>query len=198
MESESLLLVVVLLLVILLIVLIAVVVVFGFRLLKIQNSKNNESTVQTNGLYEKYQIPDEVKSLIENSKKTEEQNQNINEHFCVDHPEILAKGICAISSENLCELCLTKEDDIKIGRKYLNTYLDNSWTDLEMIRHTSENSSLISQIESLKKNLWDENQTPIIMQKQFKIDIDTDIIETYTLVKVIESDADSIRNSLQS
>lgn len=182
---ENVLIGVVALLVILVIALLVVVIIFLFKFLKIKEQELN--------LPPKEKYSPEIQNLITelSSKK-----QDIGAQFCVDHDELPAKGICSISDQAYCELCLSKEGDIKLARKYLNLYLDHEWKDLFILNDEDLGPDRLNDLIRIKKDLWAKSEIPLITQKQFKINIEKDRIEAYTLVKARVNDSDSIQNKL--
>lgn len=117
---------------------------------------------------------------------------------CVDHPEIPAAGICCLSDEAYCELCLAKENDLKFARKYLGLVLDNTWEDILVVRNEGVGSKKLQEFYQSKKYLWQEFGTPVIAQKQFKINIENDKIEAYTMIKCRPEDKDQVKTSIKT
>ena len=111
---------------------------------------------------------------------------------CIDHPELPAKGICSISDLPYCELCLAKEGDIKFARKYLDLILDNTWEEVFILNNEELGADKLNRLYALKKQVWKSDDLPIITQKQFKINIENDRIEAYTMVSCRIEDKDSI------
>lgn len=198
---ENLLFAVVILLCIILVVLLAVVVFFLFRFLKIKEKAllskneagNNNITLKHKG---SNFIPSVVHTEMVEAKKYIQQNPSASGSFCIDHPELPAKGICSISDEAYCDLCITKEKDIRMARKYLNLFLDNDWLELFMINNNSTGADKLNETMRLKRELWRDSQIPVITQKQFKINIESDEIETYTVIMGRENDQDTIQEKL--
>lgn len=181
---ENLLIAIVILLAILVVGLLAVVIFFLSKLLK-----NRESSPGTSG--ERGISPEVMKAIEEaNHIKT-----NTTGQFCVDHSELLAKGMCAISNEVYCDLCITKENEVKVARKYLDLWLDSEWEDVYMVSNQLIGADKLNELIRLKKELWKEQSIPIITQKQFKINIENDRIEAYTMVKGRKEDEPLIKST---
>ena len=115
---------------------------------------------------------------------------------CIDHPEVPAAGMCCLSDEAYCDQCLAKENDLKFARKYLGLVLDNAWEDILVIRNESVGTKKLQEFYQSKKQLWLEFGTPIIAQKQFKINIENDKIEAYTMIKCRPEDKDHVKTSI--
>lgn len=111
---------------------------------------------------------------------------------CIDHPELPAKGMCNISDQPYCELCLAKEGDIKFARKFLDLILDNTWEEIFILNNEELGADKLNRLFEVKKHVWKLEDLPIITQKQFKINIENDRIEAYTMVSCRMEDKDSI------
>lgn len=186
MES-NLLIILVTVLIIFIMVLIGLLAYFGHRFLKVKEleaAKNisayksmatqKDSNVQQ---IEKRKINPELMSALRAKKEEVEQSL-----YCVDHPDEFAKGKCAISLEPYCEHCLTKQGDVKISRKYLDLYLDNDWVEVLMVPNDAHNSDVKERILKMKKSMWDSQSLPLIIQEHYKINVQDDEIEEYTVI----------------
>jgi hypothetical protein len=133
------------------------------------------------------------KQNLENHSEVIEQKNS--SAFCFDHHEELAHGRCAISGEFYCERCLSRQEEVTVAKKYLDEYLDYEWVEL-VILSNEENQGSISQINDLKKKIWEEQKQPIIVQGHFKINVQTDKIELFTVVLSRLEDQDRIKQQL--
>ena len=144
-----------------------------------------------------------LKKIVEsNSKKSlnaeinKEEYSEFSSQSCVDHPERPAVGICSLSDEPYCELCLAKENDLKFARKYTNLVLDSQWDDLFVLANEEVDQSKINHFYDFKREKWNQDSLPIIAQKQYKINIENDKIEMYTIIKCRVEDKYSLTHEL--
>ena len=181
---ENLLLAIVIVLAVLVLGLFAMV---GFLIYKMFQLKNNpvESSATT--------YAPEVADAI---AQAQQYKDILVSQFCVDHPELFAKGVCALSNKSYCELCLTKENDVKVARKYLDMLLDSKWENLHMLNSAKVSADNLNQLFKTKKELWDLEELPIIVHREFKINIENDQVETYVFVKVREQDIETVTPKL--
>lgn len=182
---EKILYIVIILLAFVLVILLAAIVFFLFRYLKMKETEKIQSTPADADHPSYKKMPPEVK---ENIKKAKESKSQLVGSFCVDHPDLAAKGRCSISDELYCELCLTKEKDIKLARKFLNLFLDHEWPVFSLINNSEVGANKLNEVMRVKKELWKEKQLPIITQRQFKINIENDKIETFTAIMIRDID----------
>ena len=188
MENALLIVIVVLSIMVLLLLVIVVAFLLKFLQIKDEGTKSLDETLTGK------KIPKEIRRAINNAKNAAK--ENLLGRQCVDHPELPARGMCSISNEIYCELCLTKEKDIKIARKHLALLLDYNWEHLYMIHNERAGADKINELMRVKKNLWKEQSIPVVTQKQFKINIENDRIEDYTAVMAREEDCDLVKKTL--
>jgi hypothetical protein len=202
MES-NLLIILVAILIIFIIVLIALLAYFGHRFLKLREleaqNKNQppKVTAETQEVLPKEKsvihkkISPELMASLRAKKKEAEASL-----YCVDHPDEFANGKCAISSEPYCEHCLTKQGDVRISRKYLDLYLDNEWTEVRMIANDESNKDVKNRIMKMKKEMWETENLPLIVQEHYKINVQDDEIEEFTVILSRVDDQDYVKKEL--
>lgn len=193
---DNLLIILVIILLISVIVLIGVLAYFGNRFLKMKEQErlNPEIKVDDNKLEspETHKaISPELLSALRSGKK-----QETHALYCKDHPDEVSNGKCAISGDAYCEHCLTKQGDIRIARKYLDLYLDNEWEEIYMIPTDKKNTELKDRLMKVKKELWNNESLPVIIQGHYKINIQEDQIEEFIVVLTRNEDKEHIKNEL--
>lgn len=203
--DNNILTILVIVLICTILVLIAVLAYFGHRFLKLRELEAKNIKPHT---FAGDQLKNEESSPEFASKKQKKSNSELltslrssNKDFekslyCVDHPEELAQGTCAISGEAYCVHCLVKQEDIKVARKNLDLYLDNEWEQVKMIYNDGKNIDLKIQINSIKEELWSTESLPIIIQEHFKINVEDDEIEEFTVILSRVEDKDYISKEL--
>ena len=182
---EKILYIVIILLVLILVILLITITAFLYKYLKLKEGEKLKSSPLDKDHPSFKKIPLEVKSSIEQAKESRKQLVG---SFCVDHPDLPAKGRCGIFDELYCELCLTKENDVKIARKFLSLFLDNDWPTHYLVNNNEVGADRLNEIMRVKKELWKSKQIPVITQRQFKINIENDKIEIFTAVMFREID----------
>lgn len=159
-----------------LVTLISALTFLAYRYLKLKESQLAPVIVES-------KILPNLQDQISGYKKIEPASS-----YCIDHPENKAKGICSISSEAFCELCLTKQDDLRLGRKYLDFYLDTEWIKLLMVEDEQLDLENLEQLKAIKNEGWISEKRPLIIQDQFKINIEEDKIESYKVLLTRQED----------
>lgn len=189
---EKALFIIVIILCVVLIILLGVVAYFLYRFLKSKESTLNSVQDQQEKSLEQ-RMPEEVKAKVAHAQSV---TKSLEGRFCIDHPEMPAKGICSISGDQYCELCITKERDVRIARKYLHMFLDTDWKQSYFFNDAQMGEQKIEELMRVKSQLWRNKEVPVIAQKQFKINIENDDIETYTSVLTREEDKSLIESRL--
>ncbi len=193
---ETTLIVILVILTLCLLTVIGMLTFFAYKFYKLQSYSGTPGTVSqsvndalSRRISDK-EIPSELLAEIERDKN---KLNDLPGHYCSDHPELVAKGKCSISDQMYCELCLTKENDIRIARKYLDMLLDSNWNHTYMLNNEQVGADKLNELIKLKKEIWRTEQIPLIVQKQFKINIEKDRIEAYTVVMARESEEEIIK-----
>ena len=65
-----------------------------------------------------------------------------------------------------------------------------------MLNNEKVGADTLNQLVKHKKQLWASNEVPIVTQMQFKINIEEDRSEAYTIVMAKTSDKDFVKSEL--
>ncbi len=189
-------------LILLLFILIVVLAILGNRFLKIKESQVNISQNTDSSKVDSQ--TDKQKTKVEKRKVSPEilealrskgvDKSQINSVYCNDHPDVYSNGKCSISLEPLCEQCLSKQGEILVGRKYLDLFLESEWEELFMIK---QDKDVKDRFLKTKKELWENDQLPVIIQGHYKINVQDDNIEEYIVVLARPEDKDVVKRSFK-
>lgn len=108
--------------------------------------------------------------------------------YCENHPNEQAQGICAICEGSYCEKCLKEDESLNFCPEHFNTYLENSWLSFHKVRTTPTESENGIILYSLKQNLWQRHGIPTYIITHYKIDVESDIVESHVHLYVREGD----------
>lgn len=177
--------------------LIGYLVYFSHRFLRLQESKKQEQEVENKEL--------SLEELVKSGKltpelakivKESEGKSNLEAKLCSDHPDTPAFKQCALSGEYLCANCITKQRDTWVAKKYMDLFLDSNWEEFIMLANTEENQDNIQEILDRKRELWSGDNVPLIVQGHYKINVENDNIESFTVVLIRPEDRDKIQQAL--
>ena len=198
---ETLIIVLIVILLILVLIFFGIIILLGMKLLKqnqIRESQENPVQITTessiSGLLAKEDFHKDAQEQISMARSM--RGGDIVGIKCMDHPESSAKGVCSISDEPYCELCITTENEVRFARKFLDLYLDSKWEVIYFVNNESLGRDKVQDLYKTKKSIWKESETPLITQKQYKINIESDEVELYTMVMARDIDHEVIKEKL--
>lgn len=179
-------------------VLMIALLVFVFKLLK---SKGQQGVLeqQLGNISNNYLTTADLieKKILESSSLEQKietvSHNNLSGDYCIDHPSEVSIGNCAISGNAYCNHCLKTFQNVKVGKKFLNMYLASDWIDFLIIPKKDIYEDVDINLLELKRQLWEQNQLPVIVQNHHKINIDDDKIESFTVFKGRKADLDALR-----
>jgi hypothetical protein len=112
--------------------------------------------------------------------------------YCANHPQDHAKGMCSICQECFCEECIKEHDGLTFCNPHFRLYISHEWTELETIKTTPDTPETAFPIYDFKKLLWEEEGLPAVISTHYKINIDTDTIESFVKLLVRTDELDSL------
>lgn len=118
--------------------------------------------------------------------------------YCVNHPQDHGKGLCAICQDSLCEECLKEHDGLNFCGAHFRLYLGHDWVELETIKTTPETPESAFPIYDFKKDLWEKERLPAIISTHYKINIETDKIESFVRLLVRTQEEEALKERFQN
>jgi len=162
----TIILVVLVLAIVILIALVGLMIFFFFKFQKQQSLTNN---VQTNV------TPIAKKSLPET-------------RMCSVHPDLAAATSCAVCDEYFCSNCLRQHENLYFCSPHLHLFLEGQWKEYDSIQTSASDPENGVRYYELKRKLWRDQNIPMVILTHYKIDVDTDTINTFLKVLVREND----------
>ncbi len=189
MSLETIIIAVAIVLLLVIILLVAMMIYMGVQFLKLkeQQFKNHHATSLENSTG---MNPELLASLRKTQKLIK------NENYCIDHPDQMSEGVCAISGDYFCLHCLKNENGIKIGKRYLELYANAQWQQVVMLPADVGNNDLYERILKIKQEMWQKKQLPMIVQGHYKINIQDDSIESFTVIMGRVEDINTLQDQL--
>ena len=199
---------------------IALLAYFGHRFLKLKEIERNSTKVLDTSndrdvrlLMERNVDPELLNALrandprdkftsIENHEKFDTNklvNQSLAQNLasvCVDHPDAPALKKCAITDQSYCEHCITRQLDVWVAKKYLDVLLDSEWEEMFMLPDTKGHHDVKTRLKKIKTELWETKGIPLLIQGHYKINVEDDKIESYTVIKARTEDLKLLRKEL--
>lgn len=143
--------------------------------------------------------PQAVKpEVLEDLKQKQSAFKDHNLSMCLYHPEERARGLCAISSEPICEHCLRENDGIIVGPEHFRTLIENEWIAIETILTTPDSTEASAHLFEFKQQQWHTRKKPMFISTHYKINVNDDFIESHVSLNVIKAESDLLLTELQS
>ncbi len=159
------------LLAIIAIALFALIAIFGYIALR-RDLQKEES--------EEGKLTQKISSLIDKNRSTE---------------KIL--GLCSICEKELIENDYFNVESLHLCREHFSVYTQSEWVPITNQRTTSETPEKGVYIYNFKKNLWNDDKIPTFILCEYKIDVESDIIETYVQLHVQKENEAELRNRIK-
>jgi hypothetical protein len=130
--------------------------------------------------------------IITNSPKTLKTNKpsshHQNEGMCHYHSNEAARAQCAICSDLLCQQCNREYEHLHFCPTHFELYTSHQWRPLTTVVTRPQTPQHGVALYEFKENLWDNKKIPSYVVTHYKIDVETDQIESYIQLYVREEE----------
>ncbi|MCO4792938.1 MAG: hypothetical protein KC493_04455 [Bacteriovoracaceae bacterium] len=116
---------------------------------------------------------------------------------CEEHEDTRAVNVCAICSTQLCELCVREDENIVFCPSHFKTYVDHNWVEISNVKTTPSTPEASAHVFEFKKHLWKSDGTPTYIVTHYKIDVESDQIESYVKLMVREEEKEELEKGLK-
>ncbi len=106
-------------------------------------------------------------------------------------------GLCSICEKELTDETHFEIDNIHLCKEHYNTYIKNDWEEITNQRTTADTPEAGVYIYNFQKELWKNEKIPSFILCEYKIDIESDKIETYVKLNVLKNMADILRQRIE-
>lgn len=139
-----------------------------------------------------------ISTFIQPTKKKLMSNTQLDPtlQMCVNHPEASAQALCAISQDPICDRCVREDDGIIFSLDHFRTYLENKWAEVESVRATADETQASAHLFAFKYHTWKKDQTPSFVTTHYRIDVESDEIESLIKLYVKEEEKDLLKEQL--
>ncbi len=187
--SEKIIFILVGALVFLVLVLVGVVLYLFNRLLKEKDmTQDGEHSTEPSRATRTGADRDQLKRMAE----------GVESSYCVNHPQDHAQGLCAICNETFCEECIKEHEGLTFCRPHFRLFISHEWETVETIKTTPETPETAFPIYDFKKALWEKEGLPAVISTHYKINIDTDTIESYVKLLVRADEYETLAERYQT
>jgi hypothetical protein len=181
--NSNLIIALVLAVVVCLLVLVIILALIVFKLLKTPKETNSSGPISI-------QVTEEDKKAVLRPAEAA--------GYCSFHDKEFAVSSCAICEKLLCENCDKADDTLHFCPEHFNLYLTNKWTAITNIKTTPETPEAGHHIYSFKNSNWANHQIPGYIITHYRINVESDFIESYVQLFVLEDEADELKIKLEN
>lgn len=176
-------------LLIILVLLIGVLVgVVAFMAMKLMKSQEKAETSVAGQRIAEPKTEEEKTSSISSEDKMGEHL-----HYCKNHPDDHAAGVCAICQVGFCEECLIEHEGHNFCADHFRIFVSHEWDEIDTIKTNPDTPETALPLYDFKKELWEKEETPSILSTHYKINIEGDFIESYVKLVVRKEEVDELR-----
>lgn len=108
--------------------------------------------------------------------------------LCQNHPDLMASGMCAICAGMFCETCLKAYETLHFCNEHYELFLNSKWVEVETIKSTPIRPHDGLELHVHKEKMWQLKGVPSYIMTHYKIEIESDQIETHIKLYARESD----------
>ena len=105
-------------------------------------------------------------------------------------------GLCGICEKELAEEDHFEIDNIHFCKEHYNLYIKNDWQEISDQRTTADTPEAGIYIYNFQRSLWQNEKVPSFIVCEYKIDVNTDQIETYVKLTVLKNMAPQLEERL--
>lgn len=117
-------------------------------------------------------------------------------YVCAFHPERDPVGVCAICESACCEACLREWEHLNFCSDHIKLYAAHKWEPITNERTTANTPETSSYIYDFKKRMWSQG-VPSFIVTHYRIEIESDVVESYVQLFVKLEDKDSLSNLIE-
>lgn len=119
------------------------------------------------------------------------------EGYCELHTQEKAVTICAVCSKSLCEECASEGEGLYFCADHFQLYLEHDWATITNMKTSPDNPKDGLIIYQFKDDLWSKQQIPSFIVTHYRINIESDFIESYVQLHVRKEDEEVLVQKLK-
>lgn len=125
---------------------------------------------------------------VKTTSSPHSQTTTRSEGMCHFHPNEAARSQCAICCILLCETCNRDYEQLHFCPAHFELYTCHRWLPLSTVVTKPQSPQNGLALYQFKESLWEGRQIPSYVVTHYKIDVETDQIESYIQLYVREEE----------
>jgi len=119
--------------------------------------------------------------------------EDVTTHYCHNHPNDHAAGVCAICQNAYCEDCIKEHEGHSFCEEHFRLFLSHEWDEIDTIKTTPDIPESALPLYDFKNQLWQEQETPSVLSTHYRINIEGDFIESYVKLVVRKEELSDLK-----
>lgn len=136
----------------------------------------------------------EIKKRLQEVEFTNPVTENI---FCPIHPEEAGEVQCGMCGKYFCNKCIRPMKSIYFCKEHMAIFLRNQWQEILTLKTSSTDPEAGVRLYDKKQLIFHEYEIPTYIETHYKIDIDSDFIETYLVLYAQENQVEQVKELLE-
>lgn len=175
------------------VVLLGVLGFFAFIIYKLVKERNSSPTPVTEPEKAISKFHPEIQKRIEELKFTNSIQEDI---FCPYHPQEAGEVQCGMCARYFCSRCVRPMKSIYFCKEHMALFLRHNWQEVLTLKTSSDDPEAGVRLIDQKQRIYSENQLPTYIETHYKIDVDSDFIETYLVLFAQEAQVEQVKEHL--
>ncbi len=113
--------------------------------------------------------------------------------FCPNHPDEPGEAQCAICDELYCKVCIRPFKSLHYCKEHLALIMRHDWVEILTLKTSTTDPEEGVRLYDRKKLVFREHGLPTYVETHYKIDVDSDHIETHLKLFAIDEQAPEIK-----
>lgn len=117
--------------------------------------------------------------------------------FCPYHPTEAGEVQCGMCARYFCARCVRPMKSIYFCKEHMALYLRNQWKEVLTLKTSSSDPENGVRLYDQKQQIFIEHQIPTYIETHYKIEVDSDFIETYLVLFAMEDQVEEVKKYLE-
>lgn len=113
--------------------------------------------------------------------------------FCPNHPDEPGEAQCAICDELYCKACIRPFKSLHFCKEHLALIMRHDWAEVLTLKTSTTDPEEGVRLYDRKKAVFRDHGLPTYVETHYKIDVDSDHIETYLKLFAIDDQVDETK-----
>lgn len=128
----------------------------------------------------------EVEGRIQELKSLKPVSRDL---FCPNHPDEPGEAQCAICDDLYCRVCIRPFKSLHYCKEHLALIMRHDWVEILTLKTSTTDPEEGVRLYDRKKHVFREHGLPTYVETHYKIDVDSDHIETHLKLFAVDDQA---------